>query len=73
MLAGRETTLPYEVLASRYGDVQTYLAEFTISLDSTIQAGFLLEDDRAALLEVQTAKAHAAFSPVLLPDGAATT
>ena len=62
MLAGRETPLPYEVLAGRYGDVQTYLAEFTISLDATIQAGFLLEDDRAAILEAQTAKAHAAFA-----------
>ncbi|MGA7051949.1 MAG: alpha/beta hydrolase domain-containing protein [Mycobacterium sp.] len=72
MLAGRETALPYEVLASRYGDVQTYLAEFTISLDATIQAGFLLEDDRSALLETQTAKAHAAFRPVSLPNKATT-
>ena len=73
MLAGRETTLPYEVLVSRYGDVQTYLAEFTISLDATIKAGFLLEDDRSAILEAQTAKAHAAFSPASLPDKAVTT
>ena len=61
-LAGREVALPYEVLANRYGDLQTYLAEFTISLDKIIQAGFLLEDDRAAILEAQTAKAHAAFA-----------
>ena len=61
-LAGRETLLPYEVLAGRYGDLGTYLAEFTISLDETIRAGFLLEGDRAALLEAQTTKAHAAFS-----------
>jgi hypothetical protein len=60
-LAGREATLPYEVLANRYGDLQTYLAEFVISLDESIQAGFLLEDDRAAILEAQTAKAKAAF------------
>jgi hypothetical protein len=60
-LAGREATLPYEVLATRYGDLQTYLAEFTISLDEIIQAGFLLEDDRAAILEGQIAKAQAAF------------
>ena len=73
MLAGRETALPYEVLAGRYGDVQTYLAEFTISLDATIKAGFLLEDDRPALLEAQTAKAHAAFSAVSLTRQAATT
>jgi Alpha/beta hydrolase domain len=62
MLAGRETPLPYEVLAGRYGDVQTYLAEFTISLDATIQAGYLLEDDRNEILQAQTAKAHAAFA-----------
>jgi len=61
-LAGREVPLPYEVLAGRYGDLQTYLAEFTISLDEIIQAGFLLEDDRAAILEAQTAKAQAAFA-----------
>jgi hypothetical protein len=61
-LAGREAALPYEVLANRYGDLQTYLAEFTISLDEIIQAGFLLEDDRAAILEAQTAKAQSAFA-----------
>lgn len=62
MLAGRETLLPYEVLDARYGDVQTYLAEFTISLDATIRAGYLLEQDRAAILQAQTAKAQAAFT-----------
>ncbi len=73
MLVGRETAFPNEVLTKRYGDVQTYLAEFTTSLDATIKAGFLLEDDRPALLEAQTAKAQAAFSPVSLSDRAATT
>ena len=38
-LAGREAPLPYEVLANRYGDLQTYLAEFTISLDEIIRGG----------------------------------
>ena len=61
-LAGREAPLPYEVLANRYGDLQSYLAEFTISLDEIIRAGFLLEDDRAAILEAQAAKAQAAFA-----------
>jgi hypothetical protein len=70
MLAGRETPLPYEVLAGRYGDVQTYLAEFTISLDATIQAGFLLADDRDEILAAQSAKAHAAFAAI--PKGATT-
>jgi Alpha/beta hydrolase domain len=70
-LAGREVLLPYEVLANRYGDLQTYLAEFTTSLDATIQAGFLLEDDRAAILEAQTAKAQAAFASVSIREKAA--
>lgn len=61
-LAGREMPFPHEVLADRYGDVQSYLAEFTASLDATIRAGFLLEDDRAELLEAQTAMAHEAFA-----------
>jgi len=61
-LAGRETPLPPDVLADRYGDAQTYLAEFTASLDATIRAGFLLEQDRAELLEAQAAKAHKAFA-----------
>jgi hypothetical protein len=64
MLAGRETLLPYEGLAGRYGDVQTYLAEFTISLDATIQARFLLADDRDEILAAQSAKAHKAFAAV---------
>ncbi|MGV0046832.1 alpha/beta hydrolase domain-containing protein [Mycobacterium colombiense] len=66
-LAGRETSLPHEVLAERYGDVQTYLAEFAISLDEAIRAGFLLKADRAALLKDQTARAHAVFAPLTAP------
>ncbi|OBG28685.1 hypothetical protein A5672_03865 [Mycobacterium alsense] len=61
-LAGREALLPHEVLAARYGDARTYLSEFTTSLDETIAAGFLLEADRAAILEDQTVKAKAAFA-----------
>jgi Alpha/beta hydrolase domain len=61
-LAGREAPLPYELLVNRYGDLQTYLAEFTIRLEEIIHDGFLLEDDRAAILEAQTAKAKAAFA-----------
>ena len=52
---------PHQVLANPYGDPQTYLAEFTVSLDKIIEARFLLEDDRAAILEAQTVKAQAAF------------
>jgi hypothetical protein len=73
MLAGLETALPYEVIAGRYGDVQTYLAEFTISLDATIKAGFLLQDDRPALLEAQTTKAHSAFAAMTGTNTEATT
>ena len=61
-LAGRETLLAQEVLTGRYGDLNTYLAEFTTCLDDTIRAGFLLDDDRAALLDAQATKARAAFS-----------
>lgn len=61
-LAGREMPFPHEVLTGRYGDVQGYLAEFTVSLDATIRAGFLLEEDRAELLEAHTAMAHEAFA-----------
>jgi Alpha/beta hydrolase domain len=71
MLAGCEAPLPYEVLVSRYEDLQTYLAEFTISLDAIIHAGFLLEDDRAAILDAQTAKAQAAFAGVSVTEIAA--
>lgn len=66
-LAGREVPLPHEVLAERYGDLQTYLTEFTISLDATIRAGYLVKEDRATLLKDQTAKAHTAFARMAAP------
>lgn len=45
-------TIPFDeaTLAARYGDEAGYLARFTEALDATIAAGFLLEDDRAAIL-----------------------
>jgi hypothetical protein len=61
-LAGREELLPYQVLVERHGDMQSHLAEFTSSLGAAIKAGFLLDVDRATLLEAQTAKAQAAFA-----------
>jgi hypothetical protein len=61
---GTETALPADVLASRYGDAQTYLEQFTERLDATIAAGHLLEADRAEILEDASAKAGA-----LLPAG----
>lgn len=63
-LAGREIVLPHQELVNRHRTVQAYLAEFSASLDATISAGFLLELDRAAILQAETAKAHAAFSSV---------
>lgn len=66
-LAGREVPLPHEVLVERYGDLQTYLTEFTISLDATIRAGYLVKEDRAELLKDQTAKAHTAFARMAAP------
>ena len=62
--AGCETPLPALTLAARYGDAESYLAQFTESLDATISAGFLLPADRLAILSAQRAKAHAAFSAV---------
>ncbi|WP_231995122.1 alpha/beta hydrolase domain-containing protein [Mycobacterium sp. 852002-10029_SCH5224772] len=61
-LAGREFPLPHNVLTERYGDMQTYLAEFTISLDAAIRDRYLVKEDRAELLKDQTAKARAAFA-----------
>jgi len=45
-------TLPFDAatLAARYGDEAGYLAEFTVALDATIDAGFLLADDRDQIL-----------------------
>jgi Alpha/beta hydrolase domain len=61
-LAGREVSLPAQVLSERYGDVDTYLAEFSASLDAVIDAGFLWAGDRAELLQAQRLKARDAFA-----------
>jgi hypothetical protein len=55
---GTETALSADVLASRYGDVETYIEQFTTSLDTTIEAGFLLEADRAQILADAEARAE---------------
>jgi hypothetical protein len=62
--SGLEQPLAAEVLASRYGDVDGYLTEFTKSLDATIKRGDLLKSDRAAILELARTKAA-----TLLPAG----
>lgn len=45
-------TLPFDTatLDARYGDEAGYLAEFAEALDVTIEAGFLLADDREQIL-----------------------
>jgi hypothetical protein len=50
-LVGQTVPLPDDELVRRYGDHQGYLAAFTESLDATIRAGFVLPQDRAALLD----------------------
>ena len=61
MSVGNETPLPKSDLVARYGDATKYMAEFTESLDETIDAGYLLELDRQAILDAQTQKAKAQF------------
>lgn len=64
VLAGSESPLPADVLLERYGDADTYLAEFTASLDATIEAGFLLELDRQAILDTTRASAAEVFGAI---------
>ena len=71
-LAGREVPLPAQVRSERYGDVDTYLAEFSASLDATVQAGFLWAGDRAELLQAQTLKARDAFAVAATGTAAST-
>lgn len=60
-LRGVETPLGADVIAERYGDAARYMKEFTKSLDRTIEAGFLLEIDRDAILDAQSVRASAVF------------
>ena len=49
-LVGQTVPLPDDELLRRYGDHAGYLAAFTESLDATIALGFVLPEDREALL-----------------------
>lgn len=60
---GTETALGTDVLAGRYGTIDSFMEQFTESLDATIEAGFLLEADRAEILENAAMKAAALFPP----------
>ena len=60
-LAGIEEPLDPAMLRERYGTVDEYMDRFAEQLDDTIEAGFLLEGDREALLQLQQDKATAAL------------
>jgi hypothetical protein len=50
ILMGSTTPLPPERLAERYGSAEEYLAAYEEAADAVIDAGFVLDDDRDALL-----------------------
>ena len=51
ILSGQTTPIPPEVLAGRYADVADYEARYEAATAAVVEAGFVLEADRAALLE----------------------
>jgi hypothetical protein len=51
LLSGQTTPLPPEFLLTRYTGPDDYLAQYEASTDDVIDAGFVLEDDREALLD----------------------
>lgn len=51
MLAGRTIPLDDDVLTELHTDAESYLAEFEASADATIDAGFVLPEDRDELLD----------------------
>jgi hypothetical protein len=61
-LTGNETPLSSDVLTQRYGDASGYVDAFTESLDATIDARFLLEQDRQALLDAAQERADELFT-----------
>ena len=63
-LVGRETTLPADVLLARYGDAQSFVSQFSSSLDATIAGGFLLEMDRGPILDAASSRAAGVFSSI---------
>jgi hypothetical protein len=58
---GNETPLPAASLLQLYGNAQGYMTEFTHALDSAIKKGYLLQQNRQAILDAQQGKANAAF------------
>ncbi|WIM88084.1 alpha/beta hydrolase domain-containing protein [Candidatus Mycobacterium wuenschmannii] len=60
-LGGDQTLLAVPLLHRRYRDRDSYLAEFTASLDAAVGDGRVLAADRAPLLDHQIALSAAAF------------
>lgn len=52
LLAGTTISMSPNDLAEQYGSSETYLAEYEASADEAIAAGFVLEEDREALLDM---------------------
>src|SRR6185503_12694432 len=51
MLFGSTTPLPADRVAALYASPQAYLDAYTAAADAAVAAGFVLEDDRASLLD----------------------
>jgi hypothetical protein len=51
LLFGSTTPIPPDVLAARYPSADAYLEAYTAATDAAIEAGFVLEDDREAILD----------------------
>jgi hypothetical protein len=60
-LRGRAVPLDAATLSARYDSPEDYLDQFTASLDETIAAGFLRQEDRQAILDEADAAAHRAL------------
>ena len=50
MLLGSTTPLPPERIVARYPSAEAYLDEYREAADATVEAGFVLDDDREAVL-----------------------
>src|SRR5262249_15625072 len=58
-LAGRETPLSTAQLAARYASPDSYMRQFTRRTDLAIRRGYLLRQDRFAILLTQALRADA--------------
>ncbi|UDY37856.1 alpha/beta hydrolase domain-containing protein [Dermatobacter hominis] len=51
LLSGQTTPLPPEALSARYSDADDYTTRYEAAADDAVEAGFVLAEDRAALLD----------------------